>query len=83
MSWTNRYGYNFPTSIRFGVGVIEELAPYLQSQNLKRPIIVSDNALTQLGFFKKIIAELEKSGVSPTVYSGISKIPSNPMFFQV
>ena len=75
MSWTNRYGYNFPTSIRFGVGVIEELAPYLQSQNLKRPIIVSDNALTQLGFFKKIIAELEKSGVSPTVYSGISKNP--------
>lgn len=75
MSWTNRYGYNFPTSIRFGVGVIEELAPYLQSQNLKRPIIVSDKAVTQLGFFKKIIAELEKSGVSPTVYSGISKNP--------
>lgn len=75
MSWTNRYGYNFPTSIRFGVGVIEELPPYLQSQNLKRPLIVSDKALTQLSFFKKVIADLEKAGISPTVYSGISKNP--------
>jgi len=75
MSWTNRYGYNFPTSIRFGVGVIDELAPYLQSQNLKRPLVVSDKALTQISFFKKVIAELEKAGISPTVYSGISKNP--------
>lgn len=75
MNWTQRYGYNFPTSIRFGVGVIEELAPYLQSQNLKRPLVVSDKAVTQLGFFKRVIGELEKAGISPTVYSGISKNP--------
>lgn len=75
MSWTNRYGYNFPTSIRFGVGVIEELAPYLQAQNLKRPLIVSDKAVTQFDFFKKVMSGLEKAGISPTVYSGISKNP--------
>ncbi|MEY4064745.1 MAG: hypothetical protein RIR26_953 [Pseudomonadota bacterium] len=75
MSWTNRYGYNFPTSIRFGVGVIEELAPYLQGQNLKRPLVVSDKAVTQFDFFKKVLAGLEKAGISPTVYSGISKNP--------
>jgi len=75
MNWTGRYGYNFPTSIRFGVGVIEELAPYLQTQALKRPKLVSDKAVVQLDFFKKVIAGLEKAGLSPTVYSGISKNP--------
>lgn len=75
MNWSGRYGYNFPTAIRFGVGVIEELPEYLKAQNWKRPLIVSDMAVTQLGFFKKIIAALEAAHISPTVYSGISKNP--------
>jgi len=75
MNWTGRYGYNFPTAIRFGVGVIEELPEYLKAQNWKRPLIVSDKAVTQLGFFKKILASLEAAHISPTVYSGISKNP--------
>lgn len=75
MNWTGRYGYNFPTSIRFGVGVIEEMPAYLQAQGWKRPLIVSDKAVTQLPFFKKILAALEATKISPTVYSGISKNP--------
>ncbi|NBW81587.1 iron-containing alcohol dehydrogenase, partial [bacterium] len=75
MSWMNRYNYNFPTPIRFGVGVIDELPGWLQAQGWKRPLIVSDKAVTQLPFFKKIIADLEKNHLSPTVYSGISKNP--------
>ncbi|NBX15916.1 MAG: iron-containing alcohol dehydrogenase [Proteobacteria bacterium] len=75
MNWTGRYGYNFPTSIRFGAGVIEELPEYLKTQNWKRPLIVSDKAVVQLGFFKKILASLESAGISPAVYSGISKNP--------
>jgi len=75
MSWTQRYSYNFPTSIRFGVGVIDELAPYLIMRNYRHPLIVSDAALSNLGLFKTLIEELRKSGINPTVYSGVSKNP--------
>lgn len=75
MSWTQRYSYNFPTLIRFGVGVIDELAPYLIMRNFRHPLIVSDSGLTQLGFFKTMIEDLQKSGITPAVYSGVSKNP--------
>lgn len=75
MSWTQRYSYSFPTLIRFGVGVIDELAPYLIMRNYRRPLIVSDAGLTQLSFFKTILEDLQKSGITPSVYTGVSKNP--------
>lgn len=75
MDLTARYNYNFPTLVRFGAGVIDELGPYLKEQGLKAPQIVSDKALSELPFFKKIIEDLKSQGLSPSVYTGISKNP--------
>ena len=66
-----RTNYNFPTSIRFGEGVIDELSDYLTSNGLKKPLIVTDPMLETLEVFKNAIAPLKGS----VVFSSIDKNP--------
>ncbi len=67
--------FNFPTTIRFGAGVIEELPTYLQKNNLQKPLVVTDPTVSQLPFFKKIINHLKMNGLSPEIFSNIHKNP--------
>lgn len=69
------YSFSFPTSIRFGAGVIRELPAHLISQKLKEPLIVTDPTVAQLDFFKKIVGHLKQEGFSVTVFSDIHKNP--------
>ncbi|MFN3403101.1 MAG: iron-containing alcohol dehydrogenase [Cytophagaceae bacterium] len=69
------YQYNFPTTIRFGAGVVSELADYLKKNNLNKPLVVSDPIVAELGFFKKIIQQLNSAGLSPEVFKEIHKNP--------
>lgn len=75
MNFEERYSYHFPTSIRFGKGVVSELGPHLREAGLRRPLIVSDPGLPQLDFFQRILSELKKLDLSPKVFSGIDKNP--------
>jgi len=70
------YQYNFPTTIRFGVGASNELGDYLLKNNLLRPLIVSDPNVSQLNFFKEIINNLSKKNISVEVFSDIHKNPA-------
>ena len=67
--------YNFPTTIRFGVGASNELGDYLKKHNLQRPLVVTDPVVAQLSFFKKIIADLTAKGLSPEVFHDLHKNP--------
>ncbi|MBB6458958.1 iron-containing alcohol dehydrogenase [Flammeovirga kamogawensis] len=69
------YTYNFPTTIRFGIGVVKELGPYLKEHNLSRPLLVTDELVFGLPFFKNIIADLEREGISPAVFYDMHKNP--------
>ncbi len=69
------YGFNFPTPIRFGAGVINELAPYLKKHGLKRPLLVTDHNVAGLPFFNKIKKNLEQQGFSVVVYKDMHKNP--------
>ncbi|MEO9894209.1 iron-containing alcohol dehydrogenase [Aurantibacter sp.] len=69
------YTYNFPTPIRFGSGVINELADYLKSHNLKKPLFVTDGTVAELSFFKKIKKDIEKAGLSVEVFTEMHKNP--------
>lgn len=71
MNFNQVLQYNFPTVIRFGAGAITELAGHLKEQNLASPLVVTDPVVAQLDFFKKIIADLEKAGLKPEVFSNI------------
>jgi alcohol dehydrogenase class IV len=69
------YQYNFPTTIRFGAGIIKELPAYLQKNELRHPLLVTDPNVVALGFFKEFVSDLNSSGISTTVFSGIHKNP--------
>lgn len=73
--WNQRYNYNFPTLVRFGNGVVEELGPHLKDQGLKKALVVSDPGLTKLPVFEKVIDMIKKSGVQVVVFSEIAKNP--------
>ena len=70
-----RMTYNFPTIVRFGAGVIEELGPHLLEQGLNSPQIVTDPGLASLPMFTEILDQLTKFGLKPEVFSGIDKNP--------
>lgn len=75
MDFTQIRQFNFPTVIRFGVGAVKELAPYVASQGFSKPLIVTDPVIAELGFFKQILADLTKAGFSVEVFSSIHKNP--------
>ena len=67
--------YNFPTTIRFGPGSSQELGDYLKKVGIQRPLVVTDATVSQLGFFKAILADLKRKGLGPEVFSDIHKNP--------
>jgi alcohol dehydrogenase class IV len=75
MTFDSIYQYNFPTTIRFGVGSSKELPDYLIKNNLKRPLVVTDPTVAEIGFFKAIVFDLEKKKLQPTVFKDIHKNP--------
>ena len=70
-----KYNYNFPTAIRFGKGVIEELGPHLVDQGLKKVLVVSDSGLAALPVFAQVVDMLKKAGLQVTTFSEIAKNP--------
>jgi len=75
MTFDKIYQYNFPTTIRFGAGAINELGDYLIKNKLSRPLIVTDPTVAQLGFFKTIVGDLQKKNLSVEVFHNIHKNP--------
>lgn len=75
MTFDSIYQYNFPTTIRFGAGSSKELGDYLIKNKISKPLIVTDNTVAQLGFFKEIVKALENKKISVTVFSDIHKNP--------
>jgi alcohol dehydrogenase class IV len=67
--------FNFPATIRFGANAVKELPAYLKQNNLAKPLIVTDPVIAGLNFFKEIVADLKKQGISVEVFSDIHKNP--------
>lgn len=67
--------FNFPTTIRFGAGVIQELADHLKTQGLKKPLIVTDAFLARLGRMQALFKSLKEAGLEIHVFSEIHKNP--------
>ena len=67
--------FNFPTTIRFGAGVINELPGYLKQHHLKRPLLSTDPTIAGLDFFHQVAKDLTAKGLEPTVFSDIHKNP--------
>jgi len=75
MTFDKVYQYNFPTTIRFGAGSSRELGDYLLKMNLKKPLIATDSVVASLPFFKQIVEDLKRKGLSVEVFHEIHKNP--------
>ncbi len=75
MNFNKIVQYNFPTIIRFGAGSSRELGGYLLKKGLKRPLVVTDPTVSQLGFLKEIIKDLEGRNISVDIFHEIHKNP--------
>ncbi len=69
------YQYNFPTTIRFGAGASKELGTYLKTNNLSKPLVVTDPIVAELSFFKEIVKQLSDHDISVEVFKDIHKNP--------
>ncbi len=67
--------YNFPTTIRFGGGVIKELPDHLAANGLSKPLLVTDPMVSGLDFFAGIKNNLVARSFSVEVFADIHKNP--------
>lgn len=74
------YRFSFPTAIHFGAGNRELVSAHLKNNGVSRPLIVTDSGVAGLAFCNDLLVDLTKSGLKPSLFSGIW---GNPVKSQV
>ncbi|MCL2600247.1 MAG: iron-containing alcohol dehydrogenase [Treponema sp.] len=59
-----------------GPGSIREIPGLLLGQNVKKPLLVTDDGLVRAGIAGRVVGVLEKAGVSHAVFSDVEPNPS-------
>jgi alcohol dehydrogenase class IV len=67
--------WNYPTSIRFGVGRIAELPAVCKELGINRPLLVTDPGLRKLPMVDNVLALLRNAGVGDAVFSDVRANP--------
>jgi alcohol dehydrogenase class IV len=71
------YGnWNYPTSIRFGVGKIGELADVCCQLNIKNPLLVTDKGLASLPLIADILQNLSDANFNPVLFCEVKPNPT-------
>jgi alcohol dehydrogenase class IV len=67
--------WSYPTTIRFGVGRVRELADACKALGMKRPLLVTDPGLAALPMVRNALAENEKAGLPTALFSDVRGNP--------
>ena len=67
--------WHYPTSVRFGVGCIAELARACRGLGMSRPLLVTDPGLARLPMVGDAVAANESAGVPTAVFSDVKGNP--------
>jgi alcohol dehydrogenase class IV len=67
--------WNYPTSIRFGVGRIAELPAACRELGIKRPLLVTDPGLRKLPMVENALASLKSAGLGDACFSDVRGNP--------
>ncbi|MEO5930799.1 MAG: iron-containing alcohol dehydrogenase [Candidatus Kapaibacterium sp.] len=70
-----RANWNYPTSIRFGIGRISELADACAALGMRRPLLVTDPGLAALPMVRDAIAANATAGLPTGIFSDIRANP--------
>ena len=74
MSLTANWSY--PTTIRFGLGRVSELAQACPAQGIKRPLLVTDKGLGGLPITQKALDSLDQAGLGRALFCDVDPNPS-------
>ena len=72
--------FSFPTPIHFGPGVRTQVGPHLKTQNLQRPLIVTDRGVAALKLHADFVTQLTQAGLA---VASFSEVWGNPVTSQV
>src|SRR5260370_42134410 len=72
---TLRGNWTYPTSVRFGVGRIAELADACKAVGIKRPLLVTDPGLAGMAMVRDAVAANEKAGVPTAIFADLRGNP--------
>lgn len=68
--------WSYPTLVKFGAGRISELADHCKAVGLKRPLLVTDRALSTLPITAQALGILEAAGLGRAVFSEVDPNPN-------
>jgi alcohol dehydrogenase class IV len=67
--------WNYPTTVKFGVGRIAELARHAKAAGIKNPLLVTDPVVARLPMTAAVLHQLAADGCEATVFSAIRPNP--------
>jgi len=70
-----RGNWSFPTTVRFGVGRIAELADACRALGMRRPLIVTDKGLASLPMLQDALSMLTDAGLGAALFSDVQGNP--------
>ena len=70
-----RGNWNYPTSVRFGVGRIAELPAACRELGMRRPLVVTDPGLADLDITRRAIANNVDAGLPTALFSDVRGNP--------
>jgi hypothetical protein len=68
--------WSYPTAIKFGAGRIAELADHAKAVGMKRPLLVTDKALSALPITAQALDILEAAGLGRAVFAEVDPNPN-------
>jgi alcohol dehydrogenase class IV len=71
-----RARFSFPTTIEFGPGVRQLLPEALGGRGLRRPLLVTDGGVAELGWFAALQAALTAAGLGAACFAGVQGNPT-------
>jgi alcohol dehydrogenase class IV len=75
MSISEAKNWNYPTSVRFGVGRIQELPQACTALGMTAPLLVTDPGIAALPILESALNANRLSGLSTGVFSGVDANP--------
>lgn len=76
-------GYQIPTEIVFGAGVVACLGCRLEEMGLRRPLVVTDRGVRSAGIVERVSGSLSQSGIDAAVFDRVESDPATDIVEEV
>ena len=68
--------WSYPTSIRFGVGRISEIADACAAAGIKKPLLITDRGLAEMEITTKTLDLMEAGGLGRALFADVDPNPN-------